>query len=133
MTAVGHGYEPASLKLPHGNEGKEPVAVLDQALWRELVTADTAEAFGGAWVTLACRIISGASAGILLLRGRAHRASPELVATFPAGTLADAGLFAAAQLAIKEGRGIVQPSPGAASAQKLLRAAYPIQLEGSVF
>jgi multidrug resistance efflux pump len=132
MTAVETGPDPASLKLPRAGDSREQVTVLDQALWRELIAADTVEAFGAAWLTLACRIISGASAGILLLGGRGKAAAPELVATFPAGALADTGLLAAAQLCLKEGRGLVQPSPAAAPSPRLLRAAYPIQLDGNV-
>jgi Barrel-sandwich domain of CusB or HlyD membrane-fusion/GAF domain len=129
MSITGRGSEPAAAGALAGH-AKEPVAVLDQVLWRELLTAGTAEGFGAAWLGLACRVIAGASGGILLLSRRSD-AAPELVAAWPAGNLADAGLLATAQLAMKEGRGVVQsPSPGA-SPQKL-RTAYPIQMDGRV-
>ncbi len=127
MSVIGRGSEPVSSLA---SEAKEPVAVLDQALWRELLTAETAEAFGSAWLGLACRVISGASGGILLL-AHSNGAAPELVSSWPTGVLADSGLFAAAQLAMKEGRGLVQPPPAGTSPYKL-RTAYPIQLDGSL-
>ena len=74
--------------------------------------------------------MSGVSGGLLLL-ARDVGAAPELIAAWPKGNLADAGLLAAAQLAIKEGRGVVQPILAANSAPKL-RAAYPVQVDSSV-
>ncbi len=129
MTMAGRGSEPAAADVPAA-EGREPVAVLDQVLWRELTAAESPEAFGSAWLSLACRIMSGVSGGLLLL-ARDVGAAPELIAAWPKGNLADAGLLAAAQLAIKEGRGVVQPILAANSAPKL-RAAYPVQVDSSV-
>jgi multidrug resistance efflux pump len=65
-----------------------------------------------------------------LLLARPGKA-PELVATWPAESIADPGLVASAQHAVSEGRGVVQPPP-AGNTQQRLRAAYPIQLDGSV-
>ncbi|MFZ0458937.1 MAG: hypothetical protein WAM17_10925, partial [Rhodoplanes sp.] len=126
MTAPSSGPEPLAPN-PSVSDGRGPIAFLDQALWRDLMTAETAEAFGAAWLTLACRVISGAVAGVLLLTK--DSAAPDPVATWPAGGLADPGLLASGHHAVKDGRGIVQPP---SSAQLLLRAAYPIQLDGAV-
>jgi hypothetical protein len=127
MSIIDRGPEPAG---PSTGEARESVAVHDQVLWRDLVSADTAEAFAAAWLGLACRVISGAAGGILLL-ARRDGAAPELVASWPSGVVADAELFTAAQRAMKEARGVVQPPPAGSSSHKL-RAAYPIQLDGAV-
>jgi hypothetical protein len=129
MTTAGRGSEPAAAGIP-ASEGRESVAVLDQVLWRDLAAAESPEAFGSAWLSLACRIISGVAGGLLLL-ARDAGAGPELIAAWPKGSLGDAGLLAAAQLAIKEGRGLVQPIQ-AANAAPRLRAAYPVQLDDAV-
>ncbi|MFO1100574.1 MAG: HlyD family efflux transporter periplasmic adaptor subunit [Xanthobacteraceae bacterium] len=126
MTAPGSGPEPLA-PSPSVSDGRGPVAFLDQALWRDLVSADAAEAFGAAWLALACRIIAGAAGGVLLLTK--DSAAPELVATWPAGALADPGLLASGRHAIKDGRGVVQPP---SSAQPVLRVAYPVQLDGAI-
>jgi hypothetical protein len=126
MNAPSAGPEPHAADPPIG-DGRGPVAFLDQALWRDLMAADTAEAFGAAWLSLACRVISGATAGILLLtRGSAPA---QLAAAWPAGGIVDPDLFASAQHAVKDGRGVVQPP---ASGHQKLRAAYPIQLDGNI-
>jgi multidrug resistance efflux pump len=127
MTTGGRGSEPA-MASPSGGDGRESVAVLDQVLWRELSSAETAEAFGTAWLGLFCRLISGALSGVLLL-ARDKAPTPELAAAWPKGSLPDAGLLAAAQLAITEGRGLVQPIQGPGT-QLRLRTAYPIQIDG---
>ena len=40
MTMAGRGSEPAAADVPAA-EGREPVAVLDQVLWRELTAAES--------------------------------------------------------------------------------------------
>lgn len=127
MSVIDRGSEPAS---PSAGEARESVAVLDQVLWRDLLSADTAEAFASAWLGLACRVISGVSGGILLL-ARRDGAAPELASSWPSGVVADAELFTAAQRAMKEARGVIQPPPAGSSSHKL-RASYPIQLDGAL-
>lgn len=129
MSVTGRGPESIAAG-PAAGEAKDSVAVLDQTLWRELLTAEIPEAFALAWLTLACRVIAGVSVAVLLLARRDGEA-PAAVASWPNGGPVDAELFAAAQRAIKEGRGLLQPPPAGASSQKL-RAAYPIQMDGGI-
>jgi hypothetical protein len=103
--------------------------MLDQVLWRDLVGADAIEAFGTAWLGLACGLIPGALRGTLLL-ALDTATSPNEVAKWPAEGRPDTGLVSAAQLAIKEGRGVVQPAP--ANSQQPTRIAYPIALDDRV-
>ena len=97
------------------------VTVLDQALWRDIGAADDA-GFGQAWLGLACRSITGAVAGVLVLEvGGALTA----VASWPAGLKPDAGLLAAAQAATEAKRGALQAIPGSDAT----RIAYPVLLD----
>jgi multidrug efflux pump subunit AcrA (membrane-fusion protein) len=111
-------------------ETRETVAVLDQALWRDLTSAEDERRFGEAWLGLACRMIPGAGAAVLVL---ARDASGTLhpVARFPAGGTGDPALLAAAQLAVNERRGVLQPPPAAAP-QQAARLAYPILLDDAL-
>jgi hypothetical protein len=118
----------AATKQTEGG-GREPVAVLDHVLWRDLLAAESVEAFGTAWLGLACRLIPGAVGGILLL-ARAGSTAPEQVAAWPAAGLPDAGLPGAAQRAVTERRGLVQP-PSQGSSEPL-RIAYPILIDDQV-
>jgi multidrug efflux pump subunit AcrA (membrane-fusion protein) len=109
-----------------GPEGAPSVAVLDQALWRDLNEAASEAAFGEAWVTLLCRMIPGAVAGVLVLERGVGSLVP--VAGFPAKESGNAALLAAAQLAVTERRGAVQAAPATAP-QQPTRIAYPIILD----
>jgi multidrug efflux pump subunit AcrA (membrane-fusion protein) len=116
--------------LPHGPadaESRDSVAVLDQALWRDLTSADDERRFGEAWLGLTCRMIPGASAGVLVL-ARDTGGTLHPVARFPAGGTGDPALLAAAQLAVNERRGVLQPPPATAP-QQPARLAYPILLD----
>jgi hypothetical protein len=102
------------------------VAVLDQVLWRDLTGAESAAAFGRAWLGLTCGLIPGAVRGILLL-ARDPGTAPSEVAHWPEESGPDLGTAAAAQLAVREKRGVVQPAPP--NAPQPTRIAYPIALE----
>ena len=86
------------------------VAVLEQALWRDLTgTADEA-VFASAWVGLVHRMIPGSIGGVLVLFGATPDAAP-LVVNSAHGLPTDAGQLAAARAAIEARRGVVQPAP----------------------
>src|SRR5260221_10669820 len=101
-------------------EAREPVALHDQALWRDLTGATDARQFGEAWLALVCRMIPGATAGVLLLE-QAGALAP--VAGAPADGAADPAQIAAAQLAATERRGVLQAPPTGSTAQPT-RLAY---------
>ena len=100
-------------------DARPTVAVLDQALWRDIAATDDA-GFGEAWLGLTCRSITGAVAGVLVLER-------EAVAAWPAGLRPDAGLVAAALAAAEAKRGALQPVPGS----EATRIAYPVMLDES--
>lgn len=107
------------------------VTVLDQALWRDLTQAEDDHVFAAAWIGLACRAIPGAIGGALLLRDASQGGqggAVRLSATWPESTGFSPALAAAAKMAIKSGRGVVQP-PAEGTVTSL---ALPIQLDGAV-
>jgi len=104
------------------------LAVLEQALWRDLVEARSDESFGEAWLGLAFRAVPGAVAGILIMEVPPAVGEAAQVAAWPADALPDPALPALARRALAEGRGVLEAAePAAASA---LRLAYPVLLEG---
>jgi hypothetical protein len=104
---------------------REPIALHEQALWRDLTEAIDERRFGEAWLGLLCRLLPGASAAVLVLAREAGGALAP-VARFPAGGGGDPALLAAAQLSLKERRGVVQPPAGKAQPAQL---SYPILLD----
>ncbi len=100
------------------------VAVLDQALWRDLLAATDDRGFGEAWLGLTCRGIPGAIAGVLLLEPPGGGAEPAPVAAWPAGAAAGLALLGAARLAAREGRGVMEAPEGGRPGP--LRLAYPV-------
>ena len=96
------------------------VAVLEQALWRDIAATDDA-GFGQAWLGLTCRQVNGAVSGVLLLQ---IAGTLSAVAAWPAGLKPDAGLLAAAQAAAEAKRGTLLPMPGT----EATRVAYPVLL-----
>ena len=90
-----------------GVTGAEPVAApqaenvsfLDQALWRQLKDAESAEAYAEAWLALLCRTIDGAARGVVML-GPADTGPFVVAASWPAGEAREAALLAAAGSAI---------------------------------
>nr|GAJ37036.1 hypothetical protein BDOA9_0162540 [Bradyrhizobium sp. DOA9] len=86
--------------------GAAGFAVLDQALWNQLRTAENAEAFSVAWLALQCRLIEGATGGVVVL------GEPEVGPFAPAAVWPDENvtrpeLTNAAEQAIKQRQGIV--------------------------
>lgn len=129
MTSAQGGAEvsPAGTPGPEA-EPRNTLAVLDQALWRDLTGADDERRFGQAWLTLACRMVPGATAGVLVLARDRGSGTLYPVARFPAGGAGDPVLLASAQHAATERRGVLQPPPATAPSQPA-RLAYPILLE----
>ena len=109
--------------------GRSGVAVLEQALWRDLTGVTDDARFAAAWLGLTSRMVSGSIGGILLLLGTSPEAPPSVTVT-PPGTPADAGLLGAARAAIEAGRGVVQPAPSTGP-NPPTRIAYPILLDGA--
>ena len=90
---------------------------LDQSLWRDLTGARDDATFGQAWLGLACRMIAGATSGVLLLGDGA------CVARWPAELPPDPTLIAVARLAAEGRNGVVQQPQ-----DEPTRIAYPVLL-----
>lgn len=116
-----------ALRLTQHETADTPsVAILDPALWQDLNSAASEQQFGEAWLALLCRMISGATAAVLVLERGPGQLTP--VAGFPPSETGNAELLATAQLAVTERRGAVRAPPAGASPQPM-RFAYPILLE----
>jgi len=107
------------------------VAVLEQALWRDLLGASDDRGFGEAWLGLVCRAVPGAIAAALLLEPAGGEpgegASLAPAAAWPPGAATEA-LAATARLAAAERRGVLEaPEAGRAEPARL---GYPILIEG---
>ncbi len=83
------------------------VSFLDQVLWKQFNDAETPEAFARAWLALQCRLVSGATRGVVVL-GEPDTGPYAPAAYWPDEEAKVPGLTAAAELAMAERRGIVQ-------------------------
>jgi len=119
---------PEALRPTQQNDAADAssVAILDQALWRDLNNAKGEQRFGEAWLALLCRMISGATAAVLVLERGPGQLTP--VAGFPPNETGNAELLATAQLAVTERRGALR-APTTLSSPQPTRLAYPILLE----
>ena len=96
-----------------------PVTALEPALWKRLSDAGDAVSIARAWLALQCQIVDGATRGIVLLEDEEPgRYTP--VALWPEGAGMLAPLTAAAEMAIRERRGVANGEGG------LAHVAYPI-------
>lgn len=100
------------------------VAVLEQALWRDLTDSPDDKAFCEAWLGLCSRMIPGVIGGVVLLA----RGERELIpaGAWPTGHVPPADLLAAARSAAEARRGAAQP-PGVGGGP--VRLAWPILLD----
>jgi hypothetical protein len=104
------------------------VSALEPALWKRLGDADSLADLTRAWLALQCQMIAGAVRGIVLLPG-ATASSYDAVAFWPDGSGRSPGLAEAAELALRERRGVASSesveSPDPAGMQHI---AAPIML-----
>ena len=100
------------------------LAVLEPALWKQAAGAEGFDALAPVWLALQCRMLD-ASAGAVLRVGADGTLSP--VATYPKGVGRTPALLEAAELAVKEGRGVAHSEPG-----RLACVAYPVIVDGTV-
>ena len=97
------------------------VASLEPALWKKLGEATETVALVRAWLAVQCQIVASATRGLALMEGdEPSRFAP--IAFWPEGAAQSAALGAAAELAIRERRGVANAEAG------LAHVAYPIIL-----
>lgn len=119
---------------PAPEDSRTVVAVLEPGLWRKLTGADGVERTAEAWAPLAAGMIDGATATAVMLARGAAAGVLRPVALWPPTRLASSAMVAAAELAVRERRGVVQEvSPGTvAVAAPLLLAAEDVAAGGAV-
>jgi multidrug efflux pump subunit AcrA (membrane-fusion protein) len=103
------------------------VASLEPALWKRLTDADNVADLARAWLALQCQMIDGANRGIVLLAAEAAD-SFDAVAFWPEGSSRPAALAEAAELALRERRGVVSGDTGQADTTSSQHVAVPIML-----
>jgi RND family efflux transporter MFP subunit len=86
-------------------------AVLDQVLWNQLRKAESAEAFALAWLALQCRLIEGATGGVVVL-GEPDVGPFAPAAIWPDESVTKPELTNAAEQAIKQRQGVVAAAGG---------------------
>jgi multidrug efflux pump subunit AcrA (membrane-fusion protein) len=134
---------PASNKAqrdPKAGDGDAPetasIASLEPALWKRLGDASSIADTARAWLALQCQMINGASRGIVLLPGDAPNRY-DAVAFWPEGSGRSAALAEAAELALRERRGVASgDSSDNSDSAGTQNVAVPIllgaELEGAV-
>jgi hypothetical protein len=86
-------------------EGPASVTSLEPSLWKRLSEGDNVAETGRAWLDLQCKMVDGATSGVLLLAGATPN-SFDATAFWPEGAAPSAPLAAAAELALRERRGV---------------------------
>ena len=119
-------------RIPPG-AGAHPRGQMHQALWQQLVTADTPESYCQSWLALQCGLISGVSTGVVMSKMSAD-ATFTPVAFWPAAPQDRRHLAEVAERMLLEGRGVVlrRESSGLDDGPPQVRyhLAYPLQVEG---
>ena len=103
------------------------VASLEPALWKRLTDANNVADLARAWLALQCQMIDGASRGIVLLAAEAAN-NFDAVAFWPEGSNRPPALAEAAELALRERRGVVSGDTAPAEATGSPHVAVPILL-----
>jgi multidrug efflux pump subunit AcrA (membrane-fusion protein) len=103
------------------------VASLEPALWKRLTDAVNVADLARAWLALQCQMIDGANRGVVLLAAEAAD-SFDAVAFWPEGSSRPAALAEAAELALRERRGVVSGDTGQAETTSSQHVAVPIML-----
>jgi RND family efflux transporter MFP subunit len=106
-------------------------AYLDASLWTRFDQAAGAESAAGAWLAIECARIEGVRCAVVVM-GAPETGSFAPLAVWPEGAEIPGELSDAAELAMTEGRGIIQQTDAvpATSAPAVDEVAYPLVVEG---
>ena len=128
------GASAASELGPAERQPAGQISFLDQVLWKQFNEASTPEAFARAWLALQCRLISGATRGVVVL-GDPETGPFAPAAHWPDDEARTHGLMAAAELAMAERRGTVQGAqedqPASSSGECFL--AHPFLVDDQLY
>ena len=112
-----------------------PRGQMPQALWRQLVTAETPERYCQSWLALQCGLIPGVATGVVMVQKSADTALAP-VAFWPEVPQDQRPLAEVAERARQEGRGVVLKRAasglGEGPPQVRYHLAYPLQVAGRV-
>jgi multidrug resistance efflux pump len=131
MSSTGEG-SPSGLQGADAPEQRASgqVSFLDQALWKQFNEAGTPEAYLRSWLALQCRLVPGATCGVVVL-GEPDQGPFAPAAFWPDEGTALPRLSAAADAALSERRGIVQGGDGDQAGD--CTVAYPFVIEGRLY
>jgi hypothetical protein len=127
VNATGSSQPDKMRPAPGGGEAGAPVTSLEPSLWKRLSEGDSLAETGRAWLALQCQMVDGATRGVLLIAGAAPN-SFEAAAFWPEGSSASAPLGQAAELALRERRGVATGDDFARASepQGTAHVAFPI-------
>jgi multidrug resistance efflux pump len=121
---------PLSRAADSQKSGEGSVAYLDQALWRQLIEASSAEEFCQSWLVLQGRLVRDFRRGLVAL-GPAEKGPFVPVAAWPPGVQELGHLAKGAERSLKERKGVVlqdeAAAPGESAEARLFQVAYPIR------
>jgi RND family efflux transporter MFP subunit len=116
--------------LERGLRATGQVAFLDQALWKRFAAAETSDAFLRSWLALQCRLIAGATSGVLVL-GEPDQGPFAPAAIWPDSEPASPRLTKAVELAAAQRRSVIQGENSKAQAPQpeACLVAYPLVIQ----
>ena len=105
-----------------------PVTAFEPSLWKRLSDADGILDMARAWLALQCQMVERAAQGVLLLAGASPK-SFDAAAFWPEGSAASPALKEAAEVALRERRGVATGADfGNGQIQGTAHIAFPILL-----
>jgi hypothetical protein len=108
------------------------VASLEPALWKRLADAGNLTDVAQAWLALQCQMIENVTRGIILLAGSEHNRF-DAAGVWPEGSGRSPALAQAAEIALRERRGLATPdSSPAVDGSSTVHVTIPILLEGEI-
>src|SRR5436190_9582342 len=132
MSSKGEGGPSDSQRVSeHGLRGMGQVTFLDQALWKRFAAAETSEAFLNSWLALQCRLIAGATCGVLVL-GEPDQGPFAPAAAWPDNEPISPRLSKAVEQAAAQRRSVFQGESGKSpiNQPEECLVAYPLLIQG---
>ncbi|MFW6076446.1 MAG: HlyD family efflux transporter periplasmic adaptor subunit [Hyphomicrobiales bacterium] len=107
------------------------VSYLEQALWKTLSEAASAEEFAKAWLGLQCQFLPGATGGVVILGETPETGPFAPAAVWPDKGVLDGALSQAVELCLAERRPVAEDGPRGA-AEGAAVAAHPVMVGGKL-
>ena len=107
------------------------ISYLEQALWKTLSEAATAEDFAKAWLGLQCRFLPGATGGIVILGVTPEKGPFAPAALWPDKSILDEALSSAIELSMAERRPVAEDGP-LGEAEGVALTVHPLLIGGKL-